>query len=152
MTLRLEDVAHVPELKSKFFCSVAAHKSKFYSKPEEDEVTLSLLHGGLKQPCDGAPYCELGYRIDCNDVIYPSEVSSMRKVRVKHFPDDTPTTAVPVLCPGDSVSPTSDGIDFHCSYGHSNKCMSKESAKTLCVQLCGELKPCTGCSTAKGYR
>ena len=114
VTLRLEDVAYVPELKFNLFSLVAAHQHRLYFKPEEDEVTLSLLDGRLKFPFDGASYCKLGYRIDCNDVIPPSRVLPMMEVQVKHFSDEAPT-AVPVLAPGNFVSPTSIDInDFHC--------------------------------------
>ncbi|CAN0405461.1 unnamed protein product [Laminaria digitata] len=41
---------------------------------------------------------------------------------------------------------------FHCVYGHFNESLLRETAKSLDVKLLGKLRPCTGCSMAKGYR
>lgn len=41
--------------------------------------------------------------------------------------------------------------DFHCLYGHSNEFILRETAKSVSVELTGKMKPCTGCSMAKGF-
>lgn len=74
------------------------------------------------------------------------------EVQVKLFPDMAPA-AVPVLAPGDSVSPACiDGNDFLCWYGHSTKTLLNVATKALGVKLRGELKPYTGCPMVLGYR
>ena len=54
-----------------------------------------------------------------------------------------------------SIAPTEtrvDNIVFHCVHGHSNELLLRETAKSLGLELVGKLRPCTGCSMAKGYR
>ena len=155
VTLRIEDVAYVPDLGFNLFSLIAAHQNKMYYRPEEDEITLSLLDGRLRFPFDGASYSKLGYRIDSNDVI-PLSVETSPMMEVEQVTRDssgyTPM-AIPVLAPGNAVPPTTTDInDFHCLHGHASSFVLKETAKRLGVELHGELKPCTGCSMAKGYR
>ena len=60
----------------------------------------------------------------------------------------------PVLAPGRNA-PTETAVDinvFHCVHGHANEFVLSETAKSLNVELLGKLRPCTGCSMAKGYR
>ena len=64
--------------------------------------------------------------------------------------------AFPVLAPG-SIASTETIVDidvFHCVHGHANGLLIllRETAKSLGLELVGQLKPCTGCSMAKGYR
>ena len=62
--------------------------------------------------------------------------------------------AFPVLAPGRNA-PTETAVDinvFHCVHGHANELPLKETAKSPNVELLGKLRPCTGCSIAKGYR
>ena len=62
--------------------------------------------------------------------------------------------AFPVLAPG-SIASTETSVDinvFHCVHGHSNELLLRETAKSLGLELVGKLRPCTGCSMAKGYR
>ena len=40
----------------------------------------------------------------------------------------------------------------HCVHGHSNELLLTGTKKSLGVELLGTLRPCTGCSMAKGYR
>ena len=62
--------------------------------------------------------------------------------------------AFPVLAPGSIASTeTSVGINvFYCAHGHSNELLLRETAKSPGLELVGKLRPCTGCSMAKGYR
>ncbi|CAN0389794.1 unnamed protein product, partial [Laminaria digitata] len=60
--------------------------------------------------------------------------------------------AFPVLAPG-SIESNETAVDinvFHCVYGHSDELLLRETAQSLDVQLLGKLRPCTGCSMAKG--
>ena len=60
--------------------------------------------------------------------------------------------AFPVLAPG-SIAFTETSVDmnvFHC--GHPCELLLRETAKLLGLELVGKLRPCTGCSMAKGYR
>ena len=62
--------------------------------------------------------------------------------------------AFPVLAPG-SIASTETSVDinvFHYVHSHSNELLLQETAKSLCLELVGKLRPCTGCSMAKGYR
>ena len=62
--------------------------------------------------------------------------------------------AFPVIAPGSADSRES-GVDtnvYHCVDGHANEFLSRETAKSLGVELIGELRSCTGCSMAKEYR
>ena len=63
-------------------------------------------------------------------------------------------SAFPVLAPGRNACPETD-VDinvFHCVHGHSNGLLLRATAKSLCVELVGKLRPSTGGSIAKGYR
>ena len=62
--------------------------------------------------------------------------------------------ACPVIAPGSAnLRDTTVDINvFHCVHGHPNEFLSRGTAKSLCVKLLGRLRPCTGCSMAKGYR
>ena len=60
----------------------------------------------------------------------------------------------PVLAPGrNALAETAVDINvFHCVHAHANEPLLRETAKSLNVKLFGKLRPCTGCSSAKGYR
>lgn len=76
VTLRFEDVAYVPEMGFDLISQIAAHQSNVHFKPEEDEITPSLLDGRLRFPLDGESIYKLGYRIERNDIVPPSEEAS----------------------------------------------------------------------------
>ena len=77
VTLRLEGVAHVPELKFNLFSLAAADQRRLSFKPVKHEVTSSLLDGGLEFPFDWVSCCKLRYRIACIDAFSHSEVLPM---------------------------------------------------------------------------
>ena len=62
--------------------------------------------------------------------------------------------ASPVIAPGSAnlYDTTVDINVFHCVHGHANEILLRETAKSVGVELLGRLRPCTGCSMAKGYR
>ena len=62
--------------------------------------------------------------------------------------------AFPVIAPGstDAHEAAVDINVFHCVHGHANEFLLRETAKSLGVELLGKLRPCNGCSMAKGYR
>ena len=69
-------------------------------------------------------------------------------------PDPPVPLAFPVIAPG-SVDSRETAVDinvFHCTNGHASEFLLRETAKSLGIELLGDLKPCTGCSIAKGYR
>ena len=62
--------------------------------------------------------------------------------------------AFPVIAPG-SADSREDAVDinaYHCIHGRANEVLLSEIARSLGVELIGELRPGTGCSMAKGYR
>ena len=61
--------------------------------------------------------------------------------------------AFPVIAPGgaDLREAAVDISVIHHIHGHANEFLAKEIAKSLGVYLLGKLRPCTGCSIAKGY-
>ena len=69
-------------------------------------------------------------------------------------PAHTIPRACPVIAPGRANlhDTTADINVFHCVHGHANEFLLRETAKSLGVELLGRLRPCTGCSMAKGYR
>ena len=69
-------------------------------------------------------------------------------------PAHTVPLACPVTAPGSAnLHDTTVDINvFHCVHGHANEFLLRETAKSLGVELLGRLRPCTGCSMAKGYR
>ena len=69
-------------------------------------------------------------------------------------PGHTIPLACSVIAPGSAnVHDTTVDINvFHCVHGHANEFLLRETAKSLGVKLLGRLRPCTGCSMAKGYR
>ena len=69
-------------------------------------------------------------------------------------PAHTIPLACPVIAPGSAnLHDTTVDINvFHCVHGHANEFLLRETAKSLGVELLGRLRPCTGCSMAKGYR
>lgn len=154
VTLRLEDVAYVPRLKYNLLPLIVAHQNKMLFRPEENELTLSLLDGRLKFPFDGSSYAQTGYRIEGSGMLCPSERSlPMMEVQRPLSPKRYDTVAFPVLAPGSSaISPIADINDFHNLYGHSNEFILRQTANKLGIELEGTLKPCAGCSMAKGYR
>ena len=62
--------------------------------------------------------------------------------------------AFPVIAPGsaDSREAAVDINVYHCIHGHANEFILRETARSLGVELIGELRPCAGCTMAKGYR
>ena len=69
-------------------------------------------------------------------------------------PAHTIPLACHVIAPGSAnLRGTTVGINvFHCVHGHANEFVLREITKSLGVELLGRLRPCTGCSMAKGYR
>ena len=54
-----------------------------------------------------------------------------------------------------SAHPREAAVDInvcHCIHGHANEFLLRATARSLGIDLIGELRPCTGCSVAKGHR
>ncbi|CAM9165641.1 unnamed protein product, partial [Laminaria digitata] len=114
LTVKLLDVAYVPDLAFNLFSLMAAHKQGVGFMTEEEDLCISLFDGRLS--------------------VLPLDF--------------------PVLAPGRNA-PTETAVDiivFHCAHGHANELLLRETAKSLNVELLRKLRPCTGCSMAKGYR
>ncbi|CAN0277930.1 unnamed protein product, partial [Laminaria digitata] len=125
-TVKLLDVAYVPDIAFNLFSLTAAHKHGVGFMIEKN-LCISLFNGRLKFEGDGSSYSSFACRIEPDDGYVP----------------------FPLWAPG----PYSCRINvFHCVYGHSNELLLRETAKSLDVKLLGKLRPCTGCSMAKGYR
>ena len=153
LTVNLLDVAYVPDLAFNLFSLMAAHKQGVGFMTEEEGLCISLFDGRLRFEGDGSSYSNFAYRIepDKGYVPFPLLTPSPPENRVdgSDFP-----LAIPVLAPGRAAS-AATAIDinvFHCVHGHSNEMLLRETAKLLNIELSGTLKPCTGCSMAKGYR
>ena len=69
-------------------------------------------------------------------------------------PAHTIPLAKPVIAAGNAnLHDTTVDINvFHCVHGHANEFLLRETAISLGVELLGRLRPCTGCSMAKGSR
>ncbi|CAN0366564.1 unnamed protein product, partial [Laminaria digitata] len=132
LTVKLLDVAYVPDIAFNLFSLMAAHKHGV-GFMTENYLCISLFNGRLKFEGDGSSYSSFAYRIEPDDGYVP----------------------FPLLTPDPSENCVESAVDinvFHCLYGHSNELLLRETAKSLDVKLLGKLRPCAGCSMAKGYR
>ncbi|CAN0450323.1 unnamed protein product, partial [Laminaria digitata] len=132
LTVKLLDVAYLPDIAFNLFSLMAAHKHGVGFMTEKN-LCISLFSGRLKFEGDGSSYSSFACRIEPDDGYVP----------------------FPLLTPDPSENCVETAVDinvFHCVYGHSNELLLRETAKSLDVQLLGKQRPCTGCSMAKGYR
>ncbi|CAM9287200.1 unnamed protein product, partial [Laminaria digitata] len=123
LIVKLLDVAYMPDIAFNLFSLMAAQKHGVGFMTEK-KLCISLFNGRLKFEGDGSSYSSFACRIEPDDGYVPIESNE---------------TAVDIDV-------------FHCVYGHSNELLLRETAQSLDVKLLGKLRPCTGCSMAKGYR
>ena len=154
LTVKLLDVVCVPEIAFDLFSLIAAHKQGVLLTTEEKDLCISLFNGRLRFEGDGSSYSGFAYKIEPDDGYVPFPLGTLNPPETCveygcNFP-----LAFPVLAPG-SIASIETRVDvnvFHCVQGHSSELLLRETAKSLGLQLGGTLKPCTGCSMAKGYR
>ena len=63
LTVKLLDVAYVPELAFNMFSLMAAHKQGVGFMTEEEDLCISLFDGRLRFEGDGSSYSNFAYRI-----------------------------------------------------------------------------------------
>ena len=154
LTVKVLDVAYMPDLAFILFPLMVAHKQEVGFMIDDEGLYTSLFDGRLRFEGDGSSYSNFTCRIEPDNgyVPFPLLTPDPAENRVEtgcDFP-----LAFPVLAPGSAAS-TETFVDiniFHCVHGHSNELTLKKTAKALCVELLGTLRPCTGCSMAKRYR
>ena len=153
LTVKLLDLAYMPKLAFNLFSLMAAHKQGVGFMTEEEDLCFSLFDGRLRFEGDGSSYSNFAYRIEPDNGYVPFPLLT------PNLPENNADTGsalpltFPVLAPGRNV-PTETAVDinvFHCVHGHVNELLLRESAKSLNAELLGKLRPCTGCSMAKGY-
>ena len=152
--MRLERVAYVPDLAFNLFSLMATHTRGVGFATDDSDKSVTLLDGRLRFWSDGTEYSTYGRRIDPDDVCTPSPSVVPGSVEDSVQPDPPVPLAFPVIAPGsaDSRETAVDINVFHCTQGHASEFLLRETAKSLGIELLGDLKPCTGCSMAKGYR
>ena len=150
----LLDVACVPEIAFNLFSLIAAHKQGVSLTTEEKDLCISLFNGRLRFEGDGSSNSGFAYKIEPDDGYVPLPLETFNPPETcVEYGCDFPL-AFPVLAPGStaSIETRVDVNVFHCVQGHSSEVLLRETAKSLGLELGGNLKPCTGCSMAKGYR
>ena len=153
LTVKLLDVAYMPDLAFNLFSLMAAHKQGVGFMTGDEGLCISLFDGRLTFEGDGSSYSNFACRIEPGNgyVPFPLLTPDPAEDRVETGCDYP--LAFPMLAPGGAAS-AETAVDiniFHCVHGHSNELLG-ETAKVLDVELLGTLRPCAGCSMAKGYR
>ena len=128
LTVKLLDVAYVPEIAFSLFSLMAAHKQGVAFTTEEKDLCISLFSGRLRFGGDASSYY---YRIEPDDgyVPFPLETPNPAETCVGYgcnFP-----LAFPVLAPGSNAS-TETRVDINvylCVQGHSNELLLQGTAK-----------------------
>ena len=154
LSVKLLDVGYVPDMAFNLFSLMAAHKHGVGFMTEEEGLCISLFNGRLTFEGDGSSYLNFAYRIKPDNDCVPFPLLTPDSAENRAKTDCDSPQALPVLAPSSAASAeTAVDIDvFHCVHGHSNELLLRETAKSLGVELLGNLRPCTGCSMAKGYR
>ena len=103
---------------------------------------------------DGSEYSSYDRRIDRDDDNIPFPLQVPDPIENAMQPALPVPLTFPVIVPGnaDSLEAAVHINVLHCVHGHANDFLLRETAKSLGVELLGRLRPCTGCSMAKGYR
>ena len=144
----------MPDLAFNLFWLMAAHKQGVGFTTEEKDLCISPFNGRLGFEGGGSSYPGFAYRIQPDNGYVP-------------FPRFTPNPPEPcvesscdlplvfaVLAPG-SIASTETSVEInisHCVHGHANELLPRETAKSFRVEMVGNLRPCAGCSMAKGCR
>ena len=154
LTVKLLDVAYMPDLAFNLFSLMAAHKQGVGFMTEDEGLCISLFDGRLRFEGDGSSYSNFACRIEPDNGYVPFPLLTPDPAENRGETGCDFPLAFPVLAPGSAAS-AETAVDiniFHCVHGHSNELLLRETAKALGVELLGTLRPCTGCSMAKGYR
>ena len=99
LTVKLLDVAYVPEIAFNLFSLMAAHKQGVAFTTEEKDLCISLFNGRLRFEGDGSSYSGFAYRIepDGGYVPFPLETPNPPETCVEYGCDFP--SAFPVLAP-----------------------------------------------------
>ena len=154
LNVELCNVAFMLDLALNLFSLMAALKQGVGFMTEDEGLCISLFDGRLRFEGDGSSYCNFACRMKPENGVlpFPSLTLDPAENRVEtgcDFP-----LACPVLVPGSAAS-AETAVDiniFHFVHGHFNELLLRETAKALGVELLRTLRPCTGCSMAKGHR
>ena len=154
LTVELLDVAYMPDLAFNFFFIIAAHKQGVGFMTEDERLCISLFDGRLRFEGDGSSYANSACRMEPDTGYVPFLLLAPDPAENRVETGCDFLLAFPVLAPASAASAETavDTNIFHCVHGHPNELLLRETAKALCVELLGTLRPCTGCSLAKGYR
>ena len=122
---------------------------------EVEGLCISLFDGRLRFEGDGSTYSNFACRIEPDPGFVPFPLITPDPAENHVETGWNFLLAFPVfVAPGSAASAVA-AVDiniFHCVHGHSNELLLRETAKALGVELLETLRPCTGCSMAKGYR
>ena len=119
---------------------------------EDEGLCISFFDGRLRFEGDGCSYSNFACRMEPDNgyVPFPLLTTDPAENRVETG-CDFPLEFL-VLDAGSAAS-AETAVDiniFHCVHGHSNELLMRETAKALGEELLRTLRPCTGCSLAKG--
>ena len=154
LTVKLLDVAYVPNLAFNLFPLMAARKQGVGFTTEEKDLCISLFMGWLRFEGDGSSYSGFAYRIETDDGYVPFSLLTPNPPESCVESGCDLSLAFPVLAPG-SIASTETSVDisvFHCVHGHVNELLLRGTAKSFGLEQLGQLRPFTGCSMAKGCR
>ena len=126
--------------------------------PEDDNIPILLsVPDPIENPAQPALPAPLGVPVVTpgSDDSHENEWLNSLTFLTENLVQSAPVPlAFPVIAPGsaDSRDTAVDINVFYYMHAHANKFLLRETAKSLGVELLGRLRPCTGCSMAKGYR
>ena len=122
LTVKILDVAYVPDLAYNLVSLMAAHKQGVGFTTEDEDLCISLDNERLRFESDGSSYSGFAYRIEPDDgyvtflLLTPNPPEPCMESGCD-FP-----LAFPVLAPG-RIASRKTSVDvhiFHCVHGHSN--------------------------------
>ena len=103
-------------------------------------MSATLADGRLRFWSDGSEHPNFGRRIDPDDDYTPFPMSVPERIENPVHPAHSVPLVFPVIAPGsaDSREAAVDINVIHCVHGHANEFLSRETAKSLGVELLGE--------------
>ena len=154
LAVKLLDVGYVSDLAFHLFSLMDAYNHVVGFMTEEEGLCISLFNERLRFEGDGFSYFNFACIVEPDNGYVPFPLLTPDSAENRAKIDCDSPQALPVLALGSaaSVETAVDTNVFHSMHGHSNELLLRETSKSLGVELLGTLRPCTGCSMAKGYR
>ena len=100
LTVKLLDVAYVPDIAFNLFSLMAAHKQEVRFTTQEKDSCISLFNGRLRFEGDGSSYSGVPYRIQPNDGYVPFPLLTPNPPETCKESGCDFALAFPVLTPG----------------------------------------------------